>query len=106
MIGAQRSISDLRWARNASGCALSEETVSAPAAASRLLTSGSCSAFCRAADSVSSAQRVAFEQRLRELGYIEGPATGPECCKTIDIIGEPPNVLNRGGGGRHFSISR
>src|SRR5262249_41703697 len=53
MIGVHLSISDLRWARNASGRALSEETVSAPAAASRLLTSGSFSAFCRAADSVS-----------------------------------------------------
>src|SRR5262245_21489051 len=52
MIGVHLSISDLRWMRNASGCAFSEETVSAPAAASRLLTSGSFSAFCRAADSV------------------------------------------------------
>src|SRR5262249_61179692 len=51
MIGVHLSISDLRWARHASGRALSEETVSAPAAASRLLTSGSFSAFCRAADS-------------------------------------------------------
>src|SRR6516225_6695084 len=41
MIGIHLSISDLRWARNASGCALSEGIVSAPAAASRLFTSGS-----------------------------------------------------------------
>src|SRR5262249_32406947 len=53
MIGVHLSISDLRWARNASGRALSEETVSPPAAATRLLPSGSFSAFCRAADSVS-----------------------------------------------------
>src|SRR5262249_44533147 len=53
MIGVHLSISDLRCARNGSSCAFSEETVSAPAAASRLITSGSFSAFCRAADSVS-----------------------------------------------------
>src|SRR5262245_65871520 len=52
MIGVHLSISDLRWVRNASGRALSEDTVSAPAAASRLFTSGSFSASRRAADSV------------------------------------------------------
>src|SRR4029450_1176397 len=53
MIGVQRSISDLRWARNASGRARSDDRVSAPAAASRSFTSGLFSASCSAPDSAS-----------------------------------------------------
>src|SRR5262249_40849060 len=53
MIGVHLSISDLRWARSASGRALSEDTVSAPAVARRFLSSGSLRATCSAPDNVS-----------------------------------------------------
>src|SRR5262245_27648261 len=53
MIGVHLAISDLRWAHNASGRGLADETVTPPAAAIRLLPSRTFSAFCRAADSVS-----------------------------------------------------
>src|SRR5262245_32615453 len=53
MIGTHRSISDLRWARSASGVARSVTTVSAPEAASLDLTSGSLSASSGALDDLS-----------------------------------------------------